>query len=121
MTNPELSIPPLSLTERLTFCVADVLKNSSWDPKPQSGLDVRERIIVLDSEQLVKVRQVRTPTETKPIIANSVRLEIADRQFLARWLTDDTKLGINDFRYTDDIESVLNAANEVRMKQDGEA
>ena|SRR3989344_811798 len=121
MHSSEFQLPPLSSTERLTFGVTDVLKGVEWDPRPESGLEVRSLRVPLPDEGWITVKQTRTPS-IDPVTRNSVRLELYDRQFLAAWMTGRSNLHINDFEYTDDIERALHEANTlIHPEQDGEA
>jgi hypothetical protein len=106
MTNPELSLPGLSLTQRLTFDVADVLKVVRWDYRPDSGLEVRARKIPLGGGRLITVRQVRT-LSAEPLVRNSVRLEESNGQLLAAWMTGSPGLHISDFENPVEIENLL--------------
>ncbi|MEX0881326.1 MAG: hypothetical protein WEC17_01470 [Candidatus Saccharimonadales bacterium] len=121
MERPELALPPLSLTQRLSFGVADILNDVEWDPRPESGLELRAKKVALDDSRLVTIKQVRAPSVDTPVVRNAIRLELYDRQFLATWFTGSLELSINDFEYTDDIEVTLQEVKRLVLEQDDQA
>lgn len=107
----------MSLTQRLSFKVADILNDVEWNPRPESGLEIRLKRVVLDDERVVTIKQVRAPS-AEPVVRNAVRLETPDRQFLATWFTGSYDLSINGFRYSDEIETTLQEVKRLTLESD---
>jgi len=56
---PELDLPALSIEQRLSFSVNDILSNLEFSYQPELRLEVRKEHIILDGERSIHIFQTR--------------------------------------------------------------
>ena len=127
MERPELDLPPaLSLEDRLSLGVNDILHEEPWDTNPIAGVSTREAQLRIDNGMELQVFQSKNSSTpdgiyNKVVLRQSKFLRVIlgigrpkfhqyPRVQQADWHTGSSKLIRNTFRRTDDIELALNEA-----------
>ncbi len=124
MSRPELDLPALSIEQRLSFAVNDILANLEFRYQPELNLEVRKEHIILDGERSIHVFQTRISAGDESI-KNIVQFMAPSnrgmpRNQIASWYTGDTEFDIFTFKYTDDVAVILQEAKEAsRMTGEG--
>ncbi|HLG91066.1 MAG TPA: hypothetical protein VI336_02845 [Candidatus Saccharimonadales bacterium] len=116
MGRPELDLPALSIEQRLSFSVNDILSNLEFSYQPELRLEVRKEHIILDGERSIHIFQTRI-SEADEKIKNIVQFMAPNRRErplnqIASWYTGDTEFDIFTFKYTDDVERILQEVKE---------
>ena len=93
MGRPELDLPALSIEQRLSFSVNDILSNLEFSYQPELRLEVRKEHIILDGERSIHIFQTRI-SEADEKIKNIVQFMAPNRRErplnqIASWYTGD--------------------------------